>query len=94
MQKPQKLQQMCKGMFSWRSERNDTLKNMFDVCVRGHPQGIDTEGILGDIFRGDIIVEVAAKREPGLQLLVMDICDTAESFALPGTLRHLFLSNR
>ncbi len=47
-----------------------------------------------DIFRHDIISEVEARREPGLQLLVMYIYDPVESFALPKTLRHLFLSNR
>ncbi|BDA51053.1 hypothetical protein COCOBI_17-2730 [Coccomyxa sp. Obi] len=57
-------------------------------------KGIHTEGVLGNIFRNDITSEVAAKREPGLQLLMMDICDTMENFALPKTLCHLFLSNR
>ncbi|BDA51056.1 hypothetical protein COCOBI_17-2760 [Coccomyxa sp. Obi] len=54
----------------------------------------DPGGALDDLFTGDIIAEVAAHREPGLQLLMMDVSDTAHSAALPETLRYLSISNR
>ncbi|CAL8466176.1 g5712 [Coccomyxa elongata] len=43
---------------------------------------------------GDTIAEVAAKHEPGLQLLMLDVCDNAKNVALPQTLRYLLMSNR
>ena len=49
---------------------------------------------MGDVFRDDIIAKVAAEREPGLQLLLLDVCNTAWNAALPETLRYLFLTNR
>ncbi len=57
-------------------------------------QAMSTFDDTDDIYGKAIISEVAAKRESGLQLLMMDTCDTEESFALPETLRHLFLSSR
>ena len=57
-------------------------------------QGKDAGGEIGDVFRDNIIAKVAAKRELGLQLLFVDICNTAKNAKLPETLRYLFLSDR
>ena len=64
-----------------------------EICVLG-TQARDPGGTILDVFRGDIIAEVAAKRERGLQLLLVDVCNTAKNVALPDTLRYLFLSIR
>ncbi|BDA48880.1 hypothetical protein COCOBI_12-5630 [Coccomyxa sp. Obi] len=53
-----------------------------------------TEDALSNVFRGEIIAEAAAKIDPGLQLLLIDIIDTANNFALPESLCFLFLGNR
>ncbi len=46
------------------------------------------------IFGNDILDEVCASRERGLQLLLMDHCDLDDISVLPSSLRYLFLSNR
>ena len=57
------------------------------MCTQG-------TGATLDMFRDDIITQVAAKRELGLQLLLVDVCYIANNAAVPETLRYLFLSNR
>ncbi len=74
--------------------RYGTMIHRLENCVLGNMQGRDPRGALDAVFGGDIIAEVAAKHEPGLQLLLMDVCDNSTSFALPETLRFLFVSNR
>ncbi|CAL8463257.1 g2791 [Coccomyxa elongata] len=46
-----------------------------------------------NIFKGEVIADLAAKNDPGLQLLLMDVSTIPENFALPKSLRYLFLSN-
>ena len=46
-----------------------------------------------NIFKGEIIADLAAKNDPGLQLLLMDVSTIPENFALPKSLRYLFLCN-
>lgn len=76
------------------SENKNSLYKVSKSCVLGQTQGIRAENASSDMFEGDIIADVAAKREPGLQLLVMDIVDTPQNVTLPETLRYLALSDR
>ncbi len=46
------------------------------------------------VFSSDIIAEVAAHRELGLQLLLLDAWDDAMDSALPKTLHILFVKWR
>ena len=57
-------------------------------------QGKDPGGAMHDVFGVDMIAKVAAEHERGLQLLVVDACNTTWNVALPGTLRYLFLRFR
>lgn len=60
----------------------------------GQIQGINAEVTPNDIFKGDIIADVAAKHEPGLELLLMNVSDLPQNFSLPKTLRYLGLRDR
>lgn len=61
------------------------------VC--NNTQGTGTENILNKVFGGEVVAEMAAKNDPGLQLLMMNVCNITKDFALPESLRFLFLSN-
>lgn len=58
----------------------------------GYTQG-DVRGSDG-MFRGDLVADVAAKHEPGLQLLLLNTRGANLTTALPITLRYLFLKFR
>ncbi|BDA51057.1 hypothetical protein COCOBI_17-2770 [Coccomyxa sp. Obi] len=76
-------------------------KNLLQCFVASLPElrvlllqeDTDVRGALNDVFSENIIAEVAAKREPGLQLLLTDVCNAATDFSLPVTLRYLFITN-
>lgn len=63
-----------------------------DECVLGETQDVQQAGASDAVFTGDIIAEVAAHRQPGLQLLAVDTSwNAATDFALPQSLRFLSL---
>ena len=56
-------------------------------------QGTGTEVILNEFFREKVYAEMAASKDSGLQLLMMNECNL-ETFALPESLRFLCLGNK